>query len=130
MNYRNYRNQKGQALVETALSIGILFLIVFGITEFGRAMYIWNTLNNAARAGARYGAVSKPYDVPAITEYVKDAAPKNVVFLNISVIPPSGQPNTGDTIRVKVQETKFQSVVPNLIPITNTLTGTASMRYE
>ena len=49
---------KGQAMVETALVLFILVLFVFGITEFGRAMYTKNTLNNAARAGARVAAVT------------------------------------------------------------------------
>jgi hypothetical protein len=54
---RTHEHQKGQALIETALSITLLFLLVFGITEFGRAMYTKNTLNNAARAGARAAVV-------------------------------------------------------------------------
>ena len=44
-------NKKGQALVEMAIMLPILVLFVFGITEFGRAMYIKNCLNNAAGQG-------------------------------------------------------------------------------
>ena len=42
-------SSKGQALVEVALSLFMLCLILFGISEFGRAMSITNALNNAAR---------------------------------------------------------------------------------
>lgn len=56
------RNQKGQALVETALIIPLLLLLVMGIFEFGRAMYIKNTLNNAARGGVRVAVVTPKYD--------------------------------------------------------------------
>lgn len=56
------RNQKGQALVETALIIPLLLLLVMGVFEFGRAMYIKNTLNNAARGGVRVAAVTPKYD--------------------------------------------------------------------
>ena len=55
------KNQKGQALIETALIIPLLLLLVMGIFEFGRMMYMKNTLNNAARAGARAAAVTPKY---------------------------------------------------------------------
>jgi len=57
------KNQKGQALVETALVLPLLLLLVMGLFEFGRAMYIKNTLNNAARAGARAAVVTPIYNV-------------------------------------------------------------------
>lgn len=107
--------------------IFLLFLLVFGITEFGRAMYHWNSLNNAARAGARCGAVSKPYNAAAIRQCAK-----NAVFAirtsTVTVDPDPGPPTTGATITVTVTA-PFNPVV-SFIPITNTLTGTASMRYE
>ena len=55
------RNQKGQALVETALIIPLLLLLVMGLFEFGRVMYIKNTLNNAARAGVRVAVVTPKF---------------------------------------------------------------------
>jgi TadE-like protein len=53
-----HKQIKGQAMVETAFVLFILVLFAFGITEFGRAMYTKNTLNNAARAGARQAVVT------------------------------------------------------------------------
>lgn len=49
---------KGQAMVEMAFVLFILVLLAFGITEFGRAMYTRNMLNNAARSAARVAAVT------------------------------------------------------------------------
>ena len=40
-------------MVEMAFVLFLLVVLIFGMTEFGRAMYIKNTLNNAARAGVR-----------------------------------------------------------------------------
>ncbi len=37
-------NSTGQALVEMAIILPLLMLLVMGIFEFGRAMYIKNTL--------------------------------------------------------------------------------------
>lgn len=60
----NSFNSRGQALVEMAFVLFLLVLLVMGIFEFGRAMYIKNTLTHAARAGARAGVVTPGLDSP------------------------------------------------------------------
>jgi Flp pilus assembly protein TadG len=42
-------------MVEFALISPLLFLILLGVVDFGRAFYYWTTVANAAREGARYG---------------------------------------------------------------------------
>jgi Flp pilus assembly protein TadG len=62
------RKQSGVALIELAITIGVLVAIVFGITEFGRAIYQYNTLAKAARDGVRYLSTKAPGDATAIAE--------------------------------------------------------------
>lgn len=50
----NTRKQRGVAAVEFALVIIPMLIMVFGITEFGRAMYQYNTLVKATRDATRY----------------------------------------------------------------------------
>jgi Flp pilus assembly protein TadG len=50
-------DNKGQELVEYALTLPILLLLILGIVEFGAAIFAYNTVANAAREGARVGAV-------------------------------------------------------------------------
>ena len=45
--------QRGQALIETALTLPIVLVISISIFEFGRALQVWQLLTNAAREGAR-----------------------------------------------------------------------------
>ncbi len=52
------KDKRGQSLVEFALVLPILLLVLFGITEFGRAIMVTNVLNTASREGARLAAVS------------------------------------------------------------------------
>lgn len=52
------RNRRGNAVVEMALMLPLLLLIVFGITEFGRAWMAVNVMHTATREGARLAAVS------------------------------------------------------------------------
>ncbi|MBI5878171.1 MAG: pilus assembly protein [Chloroflexi bacterium] len=51
--------QAGQSLVEFAAIASLLFLIVFGILEFSRAYFYYNTVLSAAEEGARYGIVNQ-----------------------------------------------------------------------
>jgi len=47
----------GQAIVETALVLPILVLLLIGIFDLGRAVWLSNTLATAVREGSRYGVV-------------------------------------------------------------------------
>ena len=54
------KTEKGQALLEFAAVTLVFFTLAFGIIEFGRALWTWNTIVQATRAGARYAAVALP----------------------------------------------------------------------
>jgi hypothetical protein len=47
------KRQESQALIEFALISPVLLLLVFGIIDVGRAVFYYDTLNHAAREGAR-----------------------------------------------------------------------------
>ena len=51
------KRENGQVLVEYALVLPVLLLVLFGIIEFGIIVFSHDTIANAAREGARYGAV-------------------------------------------------------------------------
>jgi hypothetical protein len=50
---RNLHRQRSQALIEFALVSPVLLLLLFGIIDIGRAIFYYDTLNHAAREGAR-----------------------------------------------------------------------------
>ena len=54
---RSAERARGQSLVEFALTLPIFLLVVFGLIDLGRAVYVNNSLAEAARDGARYGSV-------------------------------------------------------------------------
>jgi Flp pilus assembly protein TadG len=63
---RNWRSQKGAALLETAITLPLLLLVSVAIFEFGRAYQTWQVLTNAAREGARVAVLPDP--TPGIVE--------------------------------------------------------------
>lgn len=62
--------QRGVALIEFALTLGVLLTMVFGITEFGRAMFEYDTLAKAARDATRYLSTKAPGDAVATADAV------------------------------------------------------------
>lgn len=55
----NHR-QRGAALIELALIMPLLLLLTFITTEFGRAMYEYNSVVKATRDAVRYLSVQTP----------------------------------------------------------------------
>jgi Flp pilus assembly protein TadG len=51
-------SERGSSLVELALLLPLLLLMFLGVVEIGRIFYVSIEVNNAARAGAAYGAQS------------------------------------------------------------------------
>jgi Flp pilus assembly protein TadG len=54
---RKLRGEEGAAAVEFALVVGLLFVILFGIMEFGLAFFETQNLRSATREGARAAAI-------------------------------------------------------------------------
>lgn len=68
---KRFRNQRGAALIETAITIPLVLLVSVAIFEFGRAYQTWQVLTNAAREGARV-AVLESYTDAQVTDVVKN----------------------------------------------------------
>lgn len=52
------RDRRGSSTVEFALIAVVFFLFIFGIIDFGRAMWRWNAAAKATQWGARYAVVN------------------------------------------------------------------------
>ena len=68
---KRLRNQRGTALMETAITIPIVLLVCVGIFEFGRAYQTFQVLTNAAREGARTSVIMSNSD-QQVTDAVKN----------------------------------------------------------
>ena len=60
------REQRGTALVEFALIAPLLFLLLFGVIEFGRVLNYYNDLTQLSGQGARAAVVSRNPDGSAV----------------------------------------------------------------
>jgi Flp pilus assembly protein TadG len=64
----------GQAIIEFALVLPLLVLLIIGVFDLGNAVFTNNTLENAAREGARVGVIESKTD-DQIRARVRAAAP-------------------------------------------------------
>lgn len=127
----------GQTLVEFSLILPIMLLMLFALVDFGRGFYTWLVLTNAAREGARVGAVQQPVDV--IKTKVKDTAnglTTTSPTMVINVGNPQGPRGEAVTVDVTYQ---FAFVTPmgGIVKLLSggnltapTITSHASMRLE
>jgi Flp pilus assembly protein TadG len=92
-----FMTQRGQSMVEFALSSVVLLLLVGGLVDIGRAIYVGEALSNAAREGARHGVW---FDAPNRNHpWLFDAEIQRVVDAELAAIsiPPSALMNAVTT---------------------------------
>jgi len=150
----NSSERRGATLVETAVTLPVFFLFVFGLLEFGHAFMVINSINAAATKAARLGIsegittadvearldelLGASIDMTHATVYVKDAS----VFDSGGVDPTSINYATLPAIEVGDAEPRQLFVVRAEVPyedvaimppfwVTNiTLSGQSVMRHE
>jgi Flp pilus assembly protein TadG len=126
------RDERGTALVEFALVSLPLFLVVFGIIDFGRAMNYYNDLTQLAGQGARAAAVNQdPNGGAADTNFQHQLACASTpgelqggITVQVTKMPV----NVGDPVTVK---TSYNfTFIPVLKLATLTLSASQTERYE
>jgi Flp pilus assembly protein TadG len=68
------RDQRGVALVEFALVAPLLFLLLFGMLDFGRAFNYWIDSTHLANEGARWAVVNHNPGSGTLQDYIQAQA--------------------------------------------------------
>ncbi|HEV2414090.1 MAG TPA: TadE family protein [Candidatus Dormibacteraeota bacterium] len=100
------RSQRSQGLTEFAIIAPVILLLTFGIIDFGRALYLYITLQQAANEGARVAVRASYFIDPTGTAHtwpndtdVANAVQGHAVTMNLANYPacPNGPlPNGGN----------------------------------
>lgn len=99
-------HERGNALVEFAIASTAMLMVMFGIIDFGRALYTYHLIADGARQGARYAMVRGtactvsgcPATAGAIQSYVRGLAPgidPNLLTVTTTYGPGDGCPDPG-----------------------------------
>jgi len=107
------RGERGQAIVELALTLPLLMLILLGVFDFGLMFQQYEVVTNAAREGARLAVLTSQYSTGEAAQRALDYLKAGGVnTTTVRAAPCTGSP-VADTVCV--------SVTPN----TTTITGTS-----
>lgn len=82
------KSERGQSLVELAISLVILLTLLAGAVEFGMAFFQFVQLRDAAQEGALYGSLN-PTDNAGIIARIRDSSASPIDLSDTSVIPDS-----------------------------------------
>jgi Flp pilus assembly protein TadG len=124
--------RRGVTVVESVLILSVFLLLLFGIFEYCRFLYVLHVTNNSAREGARYAAVniSNPNMTPTTitnhTTQMMSNAQNNLSGYNVTVYavdptgltltPPVIRPATSSTANPPVYPNPFNASDPNAVP--------------
>jgi Flp pilus assembly protein TadG len=114
------RSDRAAALVEFAIVLPILLLLVFGIIDFGRALYTANNLTAAVREGARLAStqISPDPTTGGSMAAVQTAVSAYVVAFGGNPGPPtvsetfSGAPPAMQSVTVQIVSYPFTPITP------------------
>lgn len=140
MNTLN-KKEKGQSLVELAISLPIILLILLGSVDFGMALFSYAILRDAAQEGALYGSFN-PTNEAEIENRARNILPRDedegifsspvelrdteLVLVDINMTGGACQGITGgaaNSIEVRVIYD-----YPILMPFTGTVIGSDTIR--
>ena len=112
-------DERGSTLVEFAIGVTVFATAMFGVIEFGRALWTHNALTDAARRGARYAVLHTSGDISQVKNVVVYGNPagtgnpmiQNLNTANVNVSYSSFGLNDG-TVTVSITNYQFQFVIP------------------
>lgn len=89
------QRQRGIFTVEFSLVAGIFFVVMFGVIEVARALYMWNTLQEVTRRAGRAAAATNFSSTDDLAQLRKDA-----VFSSAAGVLPVAAPITWEHVVV------------------------------
>jgi hypothetical protein len=117
--------QKGMAIVEFALILPLLLILTFITTEFGRALYEYNTLVKSARDAVRY--LSMQDSSIKTTDPGRIAIAQNLVVYGVPAPASDARPLAPGLTAANVPATgiswKMEGANPAINTVTITITG-------
>jgi Flp pilus assembly protein TadG len=111
------RNDQGASALEFGLVVLVFYVFVFGVMDFGRALYAYHFVSHASREATRYAIVrgaqsADPATATDISQYVKSITPDGIDPSAVTVSATWSPDNSpGSSVRVQVQD-NFHFIMP------------------
>ncbi len=109
-----FRERRGQATLELALTITMLMLFLMAIFDLGRAVFYYSDLCQAAREGSRFAALLPSRNVDVVKLHAQEASLIQVPTSDITVTYSAGHP-----LSAEVQMTyRYRPITPLIASLT------------
>ena len=127
---RQFRDTRGQALIEFTVAFILIIILLFGVIEVGRLVLVYTTITNAAADGVRY-AIVHGADSPATPDDIETVVKSRLTWMNTAnggpltiSVPTAGGP-VGSTVTVSIVYAydPITSYVPLHLNLSSTSTG-------
>lgn len=134
--------ERGQSLVELAISFPIILLLMLGTLDFGMASYAYLIVRDAAQEGALYGSINpnnnqeienrarniSPTSPDGVTFDPVDLQNKDLVLISIEASGENCQGITNDEVNTITVKITYD--YPLIIPLAETITGSNTIPLE
>lgn len=111
------KKEEGAGLVEFAILAPLFVMLLFGLLEFGLALYNKGVVTNASREGARFGVVyatprkTEGEIIARVQEYLTKSGFTDTASINVT----GAQGTSGSPLSVNVIYPYNFQVLPNLV---------------
>lgn len=137
---KSVRSERGQSLVELAVSLPIIILLLIGTVDFGMAIFSYSILRDAAQEGAFYGSFN-PANKKEIENRARNISPRGeegvfsspldlrnntLVKVNIKAIGAACQGITNGSANSLQVQVVYQ--YPFIMPFAGQIAGTNTIR--
>lgn len=132
--------ESGVALVEFAFVAPLLFLLLFGMLEMGKAFNYWNDATHLANEGARWAVVNRVPSGGSLQRYIQQQADTTELRnggggevpspAKVCIEFPTGSTEIGEPVKVSVSFNYKWLPILGLGATTSTLAATSTMRLE
>jgi Flp pilus assembly protein TadG len=138
VNLRTNNHQRGQSLVELAISFMFLLLLLSGIVDLGRVLFFTVSLRDAAEEGVNYGSLkpskstttSDTSDIVNRAKTTLDPTAIVTVTYGLDGTKPAKYACTGDKITVVVTQPNILLTMPLIGGILGSQEITLTNRYS
>lgn len=126
------KKEKGQSMIELAVSLIVLLILISGIVDIGRIAFYYIAMRDSAQEGASYGSIF-PHECDEIVDRVlAGAVDSSRVEVDVKIngntcsIDCSFIVSAGDLIEVTVTDPNF----PITMPLLGAFIGSQSINLE
>jgi hypothetical protein len=134
-HYKKSRTEKGQSLIEVALSLTFLLILVAGAVDIGRVFIAYISLRDAAQEGIAFGSVFPTYCNQIVARTISSSTSMfqptaGMVEVRVGGVPCASADVSQACIGQEIEVTISNPAYPMTMPFMGAIIGTQTIPLE